>query len=492
VVGAGPVGMVGSLLLARRGIPVLLLERRVSPTDEPRAVHLDDETLRVLQGLGVLPALQPHLTTMHRYELRDARGDLLLAIPRGGRPLGHPRSVLFHQPDLERILLAEIDREPLVDLRRGQAVTAVDPSAPSVTVRAGGATGEVRARAVVACDGAGSAVRRSLGSPLGGRGFSQRWLVADLRVPDRPAALAHPQQRTGPPRPVTSVPIGPERHRVELMAMPGEGDAALEAHLPGVLRRLGIGAAEVERTAVYRFHALHVERWRVGGVLLAGDAAHQMPPFLGQGLCSGIRDAANLAWKLAGALRGVGGQRLLDTYEAERGPQVEETIRRTALLGAVLTAGHPSAPLLRRGTAAALRRTPPLAEVIEGLGPPPLPRGPLVVRRRPLGAGGRPLPQPVVRGRPLDDLLGDGFALVGWETDPLGAAGHASRRFWEGLGTRTIRLGSAEAGSDMGRWFARTGGDVAVVRPDRVVLGVGRSAEPSSIDRLAGRIARLV
>jgi 3-(3-hydroxy-phenyl)propionate hydroxylase len=521
VVGAGPVGLLVTNLLADAGIPSVVLERAGAPSTLPRAVHLDDEALRLLQALGLDGRLRPRLSPTARYELRDARGQLLHAFVRERQPLGHPQSVLFHQPDLEHVLRDAAEASEHIELRWGHDVLAVDAVSATLDVRGpGGAAQQLQGSAVLACDGGASTVRRSLGLPVVDRGFEQAWLVVDLRICERPAGLEHPQQRCDPRRPATSVPVGPGRHRFEFMLLQGEREDEMRAGLPALLATWGVdlGEVEVERCAVYRFHAVHAARWRCGDVFLLGDAAHQMPPFFGQGLCSGFRDAANLVWKLALVRRGVAADALLDTYELERRPHAAETIRRTALLGRVITGGGRGAQMLRLGGAGALRAVPSVRRAVEGMRPPPLPRGPLVDRRRPLGPEGHPFPQAPLADHsgaehPSDTLLGPGFALVGWRTEPLAAADAATRRWWAALGARCVRVDPPADGVEargveargvefrppvaldpsgaIGAWFARSRGEVAVVRPDRVVLGVARGDDRRRLAALAARVAQL-
>jgi 3-(3-hydroxy-phenyl)propionate hydroxylase len=529
VVGGGPVGLVTALLLAAEGIPCVLLEREVTPSDLPRAAHLDDEALRVFQRLGVLDAMAPHLTATSAYDLLDADGSLLARLARDGQPLGHPRSVLIHQPGIEAVLRAAAEQSPRIDLRLGWEVVEVRATDP-VAVRARTPPGDIvtfPAAAVLACDGASSTVREELGVEVRDRGFAQRWLVLDVLVERRPPSLSRPQQRCDPARPSTSVPLGAGRHRFELLLRPDE-DAAVALD-PGSVgghldRLLGTRSVRVERAAVYTFHALDAARWRVGAAFLLGDAAHQMPPFLGQGLCSGIRDAANLVWKLSLVLRGVARPSLLDTYEQERAPHVATAIRLSTGVGRIVTGGGVGWTLGRRTAARLLRAAPGLRRRVERLRPPPLPAGPLTVGARGAGARGRPFPQPVVVAGtgtctgigtvparapvpvPADVAFGPGFALVGAAVDPLEGADAATVAIWGAIGARRLAIVPPGAGlpvtpppglrwledpsGELSRWFARASARRAIVRPDRVVLGLADDGR--GIDRLTAPLARLL
>lgn len=528
VVGAGPVGLVTALLLAAEGLRVVVLERSTAAATEPRAVHLDDEALRALQRLGLDRVVRALSTPVYDYELRSASGRRLHRFPRVGEPLGHPRSVLLHQPDLEAVLRAAVRAEPLVELRLGAEVTAVRCSPCGVVVRDADGVADLAASFVLGCDGASSTVRRSLGVGWRSLGFEQTWLVVDLLVDDLPFELAVPQQRCGGARPATSVPVGRGRHRFEFKVLPGEDAGSVSADVTGLIRGMGVdpAAVDIERAAAYTFHALVARRWRSGRVFLLGDAAHLMPPFLGQGLCSGIRDAVNLAWKLALASRVGGAEALLDTYQAERRRQVSGVIWRTAALGRVVTGSGPGWDGTRFVAASVLSASRPLRRLLEGLELPPLPRGPLVQRRAVLGGGaGRPFPQaPVIVGAGelvrSDEVFGPGFALVGLGADPLVGAPEEVRRFWQALGARRIAVldrpprgapvrrtgdsGSArsaaglegalevgDADGRLARWFASAGADLAVVRPDRVVMALVFRG-PTALTASAARLGSLV
>jgi len=521
VVGAGPVGLVAAGLLGRYGVPTIVVERETAIHPLPRAANLDDEALRVLQGLGVSGRSAPWIT--------PTAGMRLVRAP--GRPFWHfrdsvepglngwPGANMFHQPGLETALRQGLSRHPEVDLRTGWELR---------TLRAGGGGAEVglapsgsppgvcevlSARAVLACDGARSTVRRLLGVGLRDRGFDQRWLVVDTEA-ERPLAGRHLleqvciEQVCDARRPATFVPMGGLRYRWEFLLHPGEheGDVWADASLEE-RSAPWTGGVEVRvvRRATYRFHAVSAERWRVGPVFLLGDAAHQMPPFLGQGLCAGIRDAANLTWKLALVGRGLAGDGLLDSYERERRPHVDLVTTLATLLGRVVRARGPGARVLRGAFALAARLPAPLRAPLEQVPTPGLRPGPLVLGPRGLPgrrAAGEAFPQPTVVAPSharvlLDDVLGDGFALVGFGVDPVAGLPGRALGLWQRLGATTVRI--AEPGRParpfevddqsglLAGWFRRHRAALAVVRPDRYVLAA--CAPGLALAEITGRVA---
>ncbi len=386
VVGLGPTGQVAAGLLAQHGLRVVALEREARPFGFPRAAATDDVVLRVLHGLGVAPPVLPA-----RAELVGADGRARTLLDPRDRPLGHPRLALFHQPDLEAALLARL---PPGVARFGSAVAGLVPEATGVTVRLTGG-GSVRARYVLACDGGSSAVRTALGIGLPGRTAERPWLVVDARVPGRRVVDPVVRFTASPARPTVEMPLAREVHRWEALLAPGEDPDAVAARWP----------ADVLRATVYAHHARTAARWRAGRVLLLGDAAHLMPPFAGQGWGAGVRDAANLAWKLALVLRGHAPDALLDTYAAERRPDVRAHTALTLALGAAIQTRRPRVAALRDaglGTAAATPVLGPWA--LDGGARPPT---------------AVPFGQPLVGGVPLDDLVGPRFAVLGLGTDPV-------------------------------------------------------------------------
>ena len=359
IVGFGPVGSALAILLAQRGRTVTVLERWPEPYPLPRAVHFDHEVGRILQSCGIGDEVRAVSEPAEIYEWRNATGTTLLRFgQQGDGPSGWPASSMFNQPALEA-LLARRAADLGVDVRRGVEVTAVDQHDDRVVVT--GADGStVAARYVVGCDGANSAVRGLADLPVEDLGFFYDWLIVDV-ILDEPRVFDPINlQVCDPARPTTAVSGGPGRRRWEFMRLPHESLEELndEARAWELLAPwdVHLGNARLERHAVYTFNARYARRWRAGRVLLAGDAAHLMPPFAGQGMCSGLRDAANLAWKLDLVVAGRASDALLDSYQEERLPSVKAAIEFSMELGKVICVPDPAEAAARDEAMAGGRR----------------------------------------------------------------------------------------------------------------------------------------
>jgi flavoprotein hydroxylase len=491
IVGYGPVGQTLAVLLGQRGWSVGVFEKQPTAYPLPRAVHFDHEVGRILQAAGIADALAGKTEPADVYEWRNAAGDTLLRFDSRAVGLsGWPDANMCAQPELERLLDARARALPTVDVRRGFEVVGIRPAADGVVLDAndgGGRSVAARATYVVGCDGANSFVRTQLGATVTDLGFFFDWLIVDILPHEQRVWRPLNVQVCDPARPTTLVSGGPGRRRWEFMRLPGESIEELnsEATAWRLLAPWGYDAsnAVLERHAVYRFQARWVDTWRRGRLLLAGDAAHQMPPFAGQGMCSGLRDAANLAWKLDLVLAGTATDALLDTYASERVPHVQTAIQFSMELGKVICIADPAEAALRdsamiAAAAAGQRLSVPAPP---GLGPglrlDDDPRaGQLFLQGRVSRAG--------TTGR-FDDVVGRGWTLISSAGDPASHLAPDAAEFFRSLGGISAHVGAHGPVRDLdgayAQWFSAAGVDVVLQRPDFYVYGT------SSVDR-AGEV----
>jgi 2-polyprenyl-6-methoxyphenol hydroxylase-like FAD-dependent oxidoreductase len=492
IVGYGPVGQTLAILLAQRGWRVGVFERQPAPYPLPRAVHFDHEVGRILQAAGIADDLAGRTETADAYEWRNAAGDTLLCFTsRALAPSGWPEANMFAQPDLERLLDARVHALPGIAVHRGHEVVAVDPHAPALEVATpDGARRSVVARWIVGCDGANSFVRTQVGATVTDLGFFFDWLIVDV-LPARPTVWRPLNvQVCDPARPTTLVSGGPGRRRWEFMRLPEESIEELdrEATAWRLLAPWDVtpANARLERHTVYRFQARWVDGWRRGAVVLAGDAAHQMPPFAGQGMCSGLRDAANLAWKLDLVLAGTAPDELLDTYGSERMPHVRSTIEMSMALGRVICVPDPVEAAARdRAMIAATRAGTPTVP------PPGWMLGPGAFAAGDPHAGALFVQGRVARGARsglFDDVIGGGWVLLGRDGVPR-LDGEAAAFFARlrgtvaGLGADGVR----DLDGVYARWFADAGVATVLQRPDFYVFGTAATLDANAlVGRLRG------
>ncbi|MFI6366332.1 bifunctional 3-(3-hydroxy-phenyl)propionate/3-hydroxycinnamic acid hydroxylase [Nocardia sp. NPDC050630] len=474
VVGYGPVGMSTAALLAAGGHRVVVLERYPGLYSLPRAAIFDDETMRTFARLGIAERLLPKLHVQRNYEWRNGAGDLLIDVEYAERGRsGWAEWYMMYQPDLEDALHEVCSESSLVDVRLGHAVTGIAEDRDGVELTLDGAA-PVRARYVVACDGGNSFVRQALDIGQFDYGFSEPWLVCDFRF--RREVFVPPALQVGDPRqPVSIISLGPDHHRFSFMLDSAE-DFATERQPDRVWRRvakyLSPDDAELIRPATYTFRSLIADHWRLGRVLLAGDAAHQMPPFLGQGMCSGVRDAQNLAFKLDLVLTGRAGDELLDTYQTEREPHVRAVTEKGIELGQVQTLRDPAAAAERDRRLLAQRAASQAPEKIRfpGLGPGFHANGPGHGELSPQGVVG----EGARRGL-LDEVIGGGFHLLTTETDVADLSVADVR---VAVLSRTPGAGLLhDVDGTYHDWLAGLGCTAALVRPDFYVYGTGTARE---------------
>ena len=445
-VGAGPAGCTAALLLADFGIPVTLLERHTQPHPLPRAVHLDDEVARTLDRIGVSEGFLARSRPGSGLRLLDASHRVMAEFTRDHKPgmHGFPQANMFHQPDLEELLLARVERHPLIEFRRGAEVTGLDGTAGPVTsdptgpveavrvhARIGGETQTFTGQVVLGCDGANSTIRKLAGITMDDLGFTERWLVVDIRVSDGLDTWDGVEQICDPARAATFMQVTGDRYRWEFRLRDGEDEAGLIT--PRALGRLlqpwtgrgDLTGLEIIRTASYTFRARLASRFQAGRVFLLGDAAHLTPPFIGQGLAAGLRDADNLAWKLAHVLTGQAGASVLASYETERRPHAKAIVKKAVRVGWAMTGGQDRAAAVRRIALAAAVHSERICQAMGSTATPRLKTGALQRPPRRLLPSGIPaalragglIPNPLVSagdGAPvrLDAILAGRTAVL--------------------------------------------------------------------------------
>ncbi|MFE5754476.1 bifunctional 3-(3-hydroxy-phenyl)propionate/3-hydroxycinnamic acid hydroxylase [Streptomyces massasporeus] len=482
IIGAGPVGVTAALLLSRHGVDSVLLERHHDIYPLPRAVATDDEVCRILQAAGIGERFMATARPARGLRLLDARHRILARFDRTrtGRH-GYPQTSMFDQPTLERLLRTELATRPGCDLRSGAEVTAVAPEPGGrvrVTYRDGEGTHQLLAEAVLGCDGSSSLTRQAIGAGWEDLHFEERWTVLDVRTPLPVRDWGGVDQVCDPRQPATFMRISEDTYRWEFRLPDGEDLDGPDAQ--DLLRELvapWIDLApdsdfQIVRRAQYTFHARVADRWREGRIFLLGDAAHLTPPFIGQGLCSGLRDAFNLTWKLAHVLNQGADERLLDSYQDERRPHARHLIRVAVLTGWAMTGGQDQAAALRRAAVSAACRLPGSATLATRGLSRPLPAGPLTPRRvRRHNLVGTICPQPWTtragaRTR-LDDCGGSSFTLLTATALPP-----SIRAIAAGIGATVLDVHTLDDGGVLASWLHTGRADAALLRPDHVVLDV--------------------
>lgn len=489
IIGFGPVGAALANLLGMSGLRVVVLEREPSVYHLPRAVALDGEGMRLVQTMGLAEQLLPLLSVSRNIRHVSADGKLLLLISRGGiGPEGWNNAYRFYQPEFESVLRNGVARFASVDVRLRCEAFALDEFGDHVRVRyenlASGELAQITTRYVVGCDGARSTVRRFMGAALHDLRSHERWIVLDMILEQPPRGVPEAADETGrvvdaiqycdPARPTTFVPMPGKRHRWEFMLMPGDDPATITRpeNIYGMLKPWSIDPATsvIERAVVYTFHSALSTRWRRGRLLLAGDAAHQMPPFLGQGMGSGLRDAANLAWKLNAVIEAGAPETLLDTYESERSEHVRAYIELAVELAGVIQTTDPERARARDQELIAnptmLRPIAPrLGQGLHGDAPAP--------------AGTRAAQPCLGDGALLDDKVGYRFAVLA-SPRLAQALGPAKRHVAPDTDVVVVTAtGPAES------YLADLQTEAVVIRPDRYILGV--ASTPAELDAVLAR-----
>lgn len=495
IVGAGPVGLTIANTLGLYGVRTLVIEKLDQIIDYPRAIGIDDEALRTIQAAGLVEQVQAHITPDHWMRFVTATGRCFASIEPRTDEFGWSRRNAFIQPQIDNILYQGLSRFAHVQTLFGQEVAGVTQDSSGVTLQlqdAAGATREVRGAWLVASDGGNSFIRRSLNVAFEGRTKPNQWIVVDVR--NDPLGTPHVYLHCDPERPYVSAALPHGIRRFEFMVMPGETEEELSRpeNMARLMKKVVPDPDRVDyiRKRVYTHNARLASTFRVDRVLLAGDAAHIMPVWQGQGYNSGLRDASNLAWKLAHVVKGLAGERLLDTYTQERRDHARMMIHLSEVAGDIFAPPSHTAAKVRDAVTLALNAVPswkqyfvemrfkPMPRYEQGaiVAPPPSGKrsmlGGLIDRSGDTAMGrliglmaekkeslvgrlvngletpddtpvGRMFIQPRVlcedgQTRLLDDVIGLNFAVIAWGTDPTFGLSPEARAFWERLGAKFI------------------------------------------------------
>jgi 3-(3-hydroxy-phenyl)propionate hydroxylase len=483
IIGCGPAGVVAACLLGQAGLSVYVCDRSTEVYDKPRALALDHEIMRIFQQLDLVDEIEPWVEPFTPSEYFGVDGQLIRRLTMAERPypLGYTPSMVFSQPPVERVLRRRAESLANVSVELGAELVALTQNDQRVSLELRSAFGgerAIEAGFVIGCDGAASTTRSLLGVSIDDLDFDQPWLVVDVLINDRglaklPKASA---QYCEPDRPCSYL-IGTGNHRRWEFSL-GPDEDPIEAATPSATWRLlsrwlSPDDGELWRQASYRFHALVAHDWRCARVFLAGDAAHQQPPFLGQGMCQGIRDATNLAWKLAevtaGRISGSAAEQLLDSYELERSTHVRSLTARIKVIGTTICERDPIAARLRDQRLLAecggVVRDTPRQELMPGLDAGWL-------SQRSTSGRGAMFPQPWLSDREggkqrMDDVLGYGWRLV--ITD--GSLPSPATRDCIAI-MRIGNDGHCDTDGVVQAWMNHHGCSAAVIRPDHYVFGV--------------------
>ncbi|HDX9017799.1 TPA: bifunctional 3-(3-hydroxy-phenyl)propionate/3-hydroxycinnamic acid hydroxylase [Klebsiella oxytoca] len=503
IAGAGPVGLTIANYLGQMGVSVVLIEKLESLIDCPRAIGIDDEALRAMQAVGLVDNVLPHTTPWHAMRFLTPKGRCFADIQPMTDEFGWSRRNAFIQPQVDAVLYDGLSRFPHVRCLFSREVEAFSQNSDGVTLNVKGSGGEretVRADWLVACDGGASFIRRTLNIPFEGKTAPNQWIVIDIA--NDPLATPHVYLCCDPVRPYVSAALPHGVRRFEFMVMPGETEAQLSE--PHKMRQLlskvlpDPDHVELIRQRVYTHNARIAERFRVDRVLLAGDAAHIMPVWQGQGYNSGMRDAFNLAWKLALVVNGKAGEALLDSYQQERRDHAKAMIDLSVTAGNVLAPPKRWHGAVRDGISWLLNYLPPVKRYFLEMRFKPMPQyrdGALLAE----GEGktspvGKMFIQPKVTLETgqvtlLDEVIGARFAIIAWGCNPRWGLTDEQIARWRAVGVQFIQVvpevqihcdqdnvpGVIRVGDTQNRlknWFAQHDTAIAVVRPDRFVATV--------------------
>ena len=524
IVGAGPVGLTIGNYLGAMGVRTLILEQRDTLIDYPRGVGMDDECLRSFQSIGLGEAIAAHTTPDQKMRFVTQSGKTFAFIHPTTREFGWPRRSSFIQPMIDQVLCDGLGRFDCVDIAFGVELLGFEQTDEQVklTVVQDGHEQALSTKWLIGCDGGRSVVRKALDIPFEGITDSTRWVVIDIH--DDPIGLPDTYLHCVPSRPYVSIALPHGMRRLEFMVFGNETEEELcsPQGIHDLLARVMPAPADANilRSRVYTHNARLARKFRSGRVLLAGDAAHLMPVWQGQGYNSGVRDATNLAWKLGMVVRGEASPDALDSYEQERREHAKSMIDLSVTAGRIFAPTNRLVAWLRDKLALAMNAIPPVKRYVVEMRFKPMPRfrqGIVLAGGdgQPEGrATGRLFPQPQVVDpagtvQRLDDMIGMHFAVLSWGTDPQLHLSEELRAYWKNLGARfiaviptcqladfrgTVLSGTALVG-DVGGvfhdWFSaqEADGSIVVMRPDRIVAGI---VPPQMLNEASRRLRAMI
>lgn len=499
IIGYGPTGATLANLLGQYGHKVAVIEKEPAIYPFPRAVHLDDETLRIFQSLSIIPQLQDSIAFFDEMQLSAKIGKPLVKLKTGEKSgkYGYGSDYWFDQPSLERVLRAKTETLPNVEVFLGWKVTKISQTAHATLVRITKDTKQqhLSGSYLIGCDGANSFVRQQSGIELDDLNFQQNWLVVDTFWQDHPPKLwsVH-QQICDPQQPISFIPGVGKHYRWEFMLDDMTSHQSSKILASQFLRKIQVlDQVNIVRSAIYTFQAKLAKNWQQDRVLLAGDAAHQMPPFLGQGMCSGIRDAVNLAWKLHLVLNTLAPSNLLQHYQEERALHVKTLIKGAITLGKLIQTRQPLAATIRNSILKLLHFSPPLLHLIKNQ----------IVKKEKIKHGflgnhsklaGQLFIQPIVQAHSsekaglLDNYLGNGFALIFNSSIPKGIHSDLMKRLPICIFTIAQNEDSVQSLTDVDltltKWFHHHQVAFVLLRPDRHIYDAGKLASFPTIFQL--------
>jgi 3-(3-hydroxy-phenyl)propionate hydroxylase len=519
IIGAGPVGLMIANYLGQCGVNVTIVEKLDTLINYPRAIGLDDESLRTFQAVGLAEQVLPHTTPWHAMRFLTPSGRCFADIQPKTDEFGWSRRNAFIQPLADRVLFEGLQRFSNVKVEFSRELDSFEQHDTHVLLNLTNKEGhseQLQARYLIGCDGGNSLVRRNLNISFEGKTAPNQWIVVDIA--NDPLSTPHVYLCCDPVRPYVSAALPHGVRRFEFMVMPGETEAELSK--PENLRQLlakvlpDPDRIELIRSRVYTHNARLAGRFRQGRVLLAGDAAHIMPVWQGQGYNSGMRDASNLAWKLSLVIKGLASDSLLDSYEQERRDHAKAMIDLSVLAGHVLAPPKRWQGTLRDGISWLLNYVPPVKRYFLEMRFKPMPqysKGALILGHGKHSPVGKMFIQPKVLTEAgetvlLDQVIGEKFAIIAWGCDPTWGLTAEQIEQWKALGTQFIQVlpdvqlkvpsdasvGVIRVGDSTGRlkeWFARGDSSIALVRPDRFVAGL---AIPQTLGRACDQLAQAI